>query len=92
MNDLGENKTNGKAHDPVVACCAPDVVLECSQRMAAIERRLGELAQSAREQSEALNTLAATLERRNEALDRLTSRIVLSDAGIVVEDNVGRSG
>jgi hypothetical protein len=74
-------RPNGKSLQ-APACSVP----ECpySDRVSAVEERLGKIEQLLREQSEMMASIGDSLAHRNVALDRLTSMLVLGDDGLAV--------
>jgi hypothetical protein len=78
---------NGKASRPAQGCAFQEpVAKEHCDRIVSIEARLSAIEQTLREQSESISSLVVGLTQRNASLDRLTSLLVVSDRGVVVEN------
>lgn len=82
---------NGKRKPEIPRMCDPEIVLECSNRMEGIEVRLRKIEQLLLEQGTCLAAMAEAIKIKNAALDRLASRLMLSDGGgIAVVGDVKR--
>jgi hypothetical protein len=82
------DRPNGKSKTPKETTCT---VPECpySDRVSAVEERLGKIEQLLREQSEMMASIGDSLAHRNVAIDRLTSMLVLGDDGLAVNKTRG---